>query len=117
MPRMAGWTGGVGRIKSACQEKGLLCHSRSIPFSYFELPEEMTQYEETFSAKRRQQMRRKLLNTEGVEIVRCEKREELPQFIEALFELHYKRWQLDGQEGTFRRKPYEAEFYRQFAEL
>lgn len=120
MPRMAGWTGAMERIKAACEEKGLLHHSRTTVFSYFDLPDSMQLYEESFSSKRRQQMRRKrrkLLNTEGVEVVLCEKLEDLPQFIETLFELHYRRWQLDGQEGAFRRKPYEAEFYRQFSRI
>lgn len=120
MPRMAGWTGAIERIKKACDTKKLLHHSRTVDFSYFDLPVEMKLYEESFSAKHRQQMRRKrrkLLNMEGVEVVLCESPEDLSHFLEALFKLHYRRWQLDGQEGCFRRKPYEAEFYRQFAQI
>ncbi len=117
MPRMAGWTGALTRVVQASQSAGLLHHSRNSPFGYIDLPPEMKLYEERFSSNRRQQMRRKrrkLMSRDGVASIRCEKPEELEWFLNALFDLHYRRWQLEGEIGSFRRKPLMEDFYRRF---
>ncbi|MCU7844762.1 MAG: GNAT family N-acetyltransferase, partial [Candidatus Thiodiazotropha sp. (ex Monitilora ramsayi)] len=81
------------------------------------LPDSIQSFEDGFSAKRRQQLRRnrrKLTNTGGVAIKRCITPEDLPLFTDALFNLHNQRRLLLGDPGCFIRKPAEADFYRNF---
>jgi CelD/BcsL family acetyltransferase involved in cellulose biosynthesis len=44
---------------------------------------------------------RKLNKQFSVRVRRCERLEEVPQFLDYLFELHQKRWELRGKEGSF----------------
>jgi CelD/BcsL family acetyltransferase involved in cellulose biosynthesis len=60
---------------------------------------------------------RRIEKREGVEFVRCEVAEDVPEFLDALFDLHQKRWQVLGLDGCFKRRPAEAIFYRKFAKL
>ena len=43
--------------------------------------------------------------------------EDLPAYLEALFELNHRRWSKEGMVGTFRRKPLERAFYTRFAKV
>jgi CelD/BcsL family acetyltransferase involved in cellulose biosynthesis len=117
MPRISGWNGAFDRITRALESVGLLYHSRQPAFSYFPLPETLEQFEADFSSKRRQQLRRnrrKLMSNPGVEVVFCRTSDELPNFIDSLFELHHQRRMLLGDPGCFIRKPAEAAFYKRF---
>lgn len=117
MPNIAAWTGATERILQACREAGLLCHSRPASFSGFELPKSVNGFLEALSSNMRSVVRRqvkKISGREGVVIDRCMTSESLPDFLQALFDLHYRRWRLKGEEGTFRRKPDERLFYEQF---
>lgn len=118
MPRMSGWSGALERITRAADDASLPWHERPHPFSAVPLPSSLAEYEEGMSSNRRQQMRRKkrkLLGTDGVSIKACERTEDLPAFLDKLFELHHRRRMLLDDPGTFERKPATASFYRAFA--
>lgn len=117
MPNMAGWTGAHERILLACQKEGVRYHVRPRDFSSMELPDNFQSYMESLSPNRRSQLRRqmkKVMGRTGVIITQCQTIEELPPFLDALFELHHRRRSRLGDEGSFRRKPNEALFYREF---
>lgn len=118
MPKCAGWTGAFDMLDQVFQDESLYCNVRFNSFSAFELPEDFETYLKNLSHNRRSQLRRqmkRILGRPGVAIVRCQEIDELPIFLEALFDLHYQRWSMRGEQGTFRRKPSEALFYREFA--
>lgn len=117
MPRMAGWTGALERMLTLCEKAHLPHRYRHNIFSRIELPETMQQFEDAFSPKRRQQLRRQrrnLLSKPGVSVEICSSEKQLGEFLDRLFELHYRRWQTVGQSGSFRRSPELAAFYRDF---
>jgi CelD/BcsL family acetyltransferase involved in cellulose biosynthesis len=117
MPNVASWTGAVDRVLRACQAGGLLWRTRPCDFAAVTLPDTMDAYVRALSANKRQQMkaeRKRFGARPDVVVQRCERSAELPQFLEALLELHHKRWKMQGEEGSFRRKPELADFYQQF---
>jgi CelD/BcsL family acetyltransferase involved in cellulose biosynthesis len=117
MPRMAGWTGAYERIANSAKQAGMLLHAMPSVFSNFALPESLQEFEQGFSAKRRQQMRRNkrnLLSLPGVSIEACSDPADLDSYTEALFDLHHRRRMLLGDSGCFVRRPAEAAFYRNF---
>ncbi|MBZ5567595.1 MAG: GNAT family N-acetyltransferase [Acidobacteriia bacterium] len=118
MPAVSGWTGARERLQRACEKQGFYCHTRAADFACFDLPESWNLYVRALSQNRRQQMRadmKRVMQRPGVTISRCETADQVPRYLDALFDLHYRRWKGEGQEGTFRRKPSEAAFYRCFA--
>ncbi len=117
---VAGWTNVSERITQPAIDGGLQVQTRSTHFSVIKLPSEMSEFDAGFSARRRQQMRRNHRRTsklDGVEFVRCDTAEMIPAFLDALFDLHQKRWQAVGLDGCFKRRPEEASFYREFATM
>ena len=118
MPNVAAWTDATERILQACRETGLLSRTRSASFSGFELPRSVNGFVEALSSNMRSVVRRqvkKISGREGVAFDRCMTTESLPDYLQALFDLHYRRWRRKGEEGTFRRKPEERRFYEEFA--
>jgi len=118
MPYLSGWTGAIERIRDASREAGLLCRSRPAQFAYLELPPSFPEFLAARSQHWRHELRRKerkVFNRADVRFEQCQKEEDLPSFLDGLFELHYLRWQLRGEQGAFRRKPNEALFYKRFA--
>lgn len=117
MPWARGWTGGQPRIVEQAAAAGLFVHTRPRVFSAFDLPESMEAFEQRFSGKRRQQMRRhkrKLLGTEGVAVARCDREGDLHCYLTKLYELHNLRRMLEGDPGTFVRLPLQTCFYESF---
>jgi CelD/BcsL family acetyltransferase involved in cellulose biosynthesis len=117
MPRISGWTGAYERITTAVKEVGMLMRSRSTVFSSFSLPDSLNEFEQQFSAKSRQQLRRKknkLLSSIGISIENCSNESDLEYFIKTLFNLHHRRRMLLDDPGCFIRRPAEAAFYRNF---
>lgn len=115
---VSGWTGAGQRIRLSAERNGLFVRSRACEFTYVDLPAILAEFENRFSAKSRQQLRRnsrRVRDLEGVEIVQCRNEEELADFLGALFDLHQLRWQAVGIDGCFRRKPVEEVFYREMA--
>lgn len=118
LPKVATWNGAHDRIARSAVSNGLGITERDCKFSSIALPDDMQAFEQTFSAKRRQQIRRntrKVFEDDAVEFERCHDAAELPQYLEALMDLHQRRWKAVGQDGVFKRKPLEADFYREFA--
>ncbi len=117
MPDISGWNGACERLTRAADSVGILYRDRTISFSNYALPDSPEKFEASFSAKRRQQLRRKrkqLMSKPGTEIIFCQTEEDLPKFISALFDLHNRRRMLLNDPGCFIRKPAEADFYRIF---
>ena len=118
VPNVSGWNGACERISSACEQEGFFLHERPRDFSSFELPKSIDAYLRSQSQNMRQQVKgdmKRVLGRNGISISRCGSEEELSDFLEALFKLHYLRWKQAGELGTFRRKPAEERFYRLFA--
>jgi CelD/BcsL family acetyltransferase involved in cellulose biosynthesis len=120
LPNVAGWSGAPERITRSLGDAGLNIHTRERRFSVADLGDSLGDFEATIPSKRRQQMRRKtrrIKAIEGVEFVRCTAADQLPEFLDALFDLHQRRWESVGLDGTFRHIPVQEQFYRQFAPL
>jgi CelD/BcsL family acetyltransferase involved in cellulose biosynthesis len=117
IPYAPDWTGASGRISSACHERGFYCHTRPAEFGYSILPENFESFFQSLSRNRRSELRRqqKAVIREGQAVItRCRTKEELNRYLDALFDLHHRRWKNRGEEGSFKRKPAEAAFYRKF---
>jgi CelD/BcsL family acetyltransferase involved in cellulose biosynthesis len=117
-PSVSGWTGARQRITAAPELGGFYAHSRPARFAHIELPPTIEAYERSLSDNRRKQFRTqrsKILGKSGATVTRCASIEELPAYLDTLFELHNARRKLLGEEGTFSRKPDKVRFYRDFA--
>jgi CelD/BcsL family acetyltransferase involved in cellulose biosynthesis len=120
MSNMAGWTGSFDAIVAASRARGLHCHTRPRDFAWFELPPVKETYFRSLSKNKRQQLKaetKRIMERPTVEVLRCESEEHIPMFLEALFELHHRRWQLKGEAGAFREQPLEEGFYRRFTRV
>lgn len=117
MPYIPGWTGAVERILSACVKQRFLCNSRTRQFGHVELPADAMTFFNSLSRNRRSEIRRQqkaVYNSGKIEIRLCHSDDEIEQFIDALMDLHYRRWKSRGEVGTFKRKPTQVTFYRHF---
>jgi len=120
MPYVSGWTGATERIEKACESAGLTCRTRPACFAYLDLPRTFSEFLDARSGHWRHELRRKerkVFSQADVSFDRCNSEDELPAYLDGLFELHFLRWQLKGEQGAFRRKPNEALFYRRFAPI
>ena len=118
MPRMAGWTGARERIVTACGREGFYAHSRPGDFAVVSLPPSMETYTRELSANNRQRLKAnssKVLGRSGISITRCTSETQLSRMLDALFDLHRRRWNERGEEGGFVHRPSLVRFYRQFA--
>lgn len=118
MPYVPHWTGGRDRIRTACADEEFHVSEREVQFGVMSLPSTLDELISSFGTSHRYNTRRDLKRTFGqptTRFLRCLKEEEVPRYLEALFCLHALRWGLEGQPGTFRKKPNEARFYREFA--
>jgi CelD/BcsL family acetyltransferase involved in cellulose biosynthesis len=115
---MAGWTGAPERFEIMRKAAGMYLHERPRTFSSLQLPTSYQEYLESLSGKFRSWIRRRtrqLSAAHKLEFVRCDAREELPAWLDRLFELHSRRWASVGLRGSFERRPRMADFYRTFA--
>lgn len=74
------------------------------PCTKVALPSTWEQYLKQLSAKERGKVGnrlRRLQSRHQVEFRRCERIEDLPRFLEALYLLHQKRWEAKGEPGNF----------------
>jgi CelD/BcsL family acetyltransferase involved in cellulose biosynthesis len=118
MPNIAGWSGALARLRAVAEAGGLLVRTRPIAFGHIDLPVTLAEYENTLSANRRQQIRRKrrnLLKEPSVALSSPDDATQVDGALRDLFRLHHARWMTRGDPGTFERKPMQAEFYRRFA--
>lgn len=118
IPYVPHWTGGRDRIRNACAAAGFHFSEREVPFGVMPLPPTLDELLSSFGTSHRYNARRDLKRTfgrPGTRFLRCREEGEVPGFLDALFRLHSLRWGREGQPGTFRKKPNEARFYREFA--
>ena len=118
LPRVATWTGADSRFKELSKEGHFIYHDREQEFSKVDLPENIDQFYKMLSKNMRSQLKRqrnKLLKNEEIEFIQCREKDKLGEYLDVLFKLHNKRWKSAGIEGTFKKKPEEAAFYRTFA--
>lgn len=120
MPNLAGWTGAFERITNACRKADFLFASRKAEFAFIRFPPTLNDYEDSLPGKMRRQLKRQqkiIFEKERFVFAKCSAEEDLAVFLEALFDLHSRRWRARGGIGTFQKKPEEAIFYREFARL
>jgi hypothetical protein len=118
LPNVASWTGSEVRISRACRAAGLKVHRRDRDFGSRDLPSTYDEVLQSLSSNMRSTLRRqgeKMLAADGCEIVFCERADQLPEMLEALFTLNHQRWQSVGQVGTFVRRTSMRKFYETFA--
>ena len=118
MPNVSGWNGALERTcRSQVPARCACARDRSISATSTS-PRRWPRLENTLSANRRQQIRRKrrnLLKDPDVSLSSATVSTQLDQSLDDLFRLHNARWMTRGDPGTFVRKPMQAEFYRRFA--
>jgi CelD/BcsL family acetyltransferase involved in cellulose biosynthesis len=117
MTNVAGWTGTRERITSACQVEGLKIRCRPRDFAHYSLPDSKEAYLGTLTTNRRSQIGRqvrRVLSREGTGFSRCSRAEDIPRYLDNLFDLNRRRWAALGQEGPFLRRPDAVRFYRHF---
>lgn len=118
MPNVAGWTGAPQRTADACRALNFFSNTRPIQFSGFPFPGCIEDLEKRLTHRRQLRTQRtRILGKPGVSITHCTSATQLSAYLEALFHLHHLRRRTLGDEGTFRRRPDEARFYRRFAPL
>lgn len=119
LTRMSGWDGHKEELVKACNDAGFSHKARTRSFSYFGLPDSYPDFESSLSSNRRQQFRRqakKINANSDITITTCKNKDELPDYLHSLFELHAARREILGDVGTFKRKPQQIEFYKIFTE-
>ncbi len=116
MPRIA--PGAGDSLFSSCNAAGLKAVRREKVFSGMSLPDSIAGFEAELSSNSRsriRRLRRRFAKREGIEFLRCESEADLAGFLDALFDLHQRRWLTVGRDGVFVRKPRERAFYESFA--
>jgi CelD/BcsL family acetyltransferase involved in cellulose biosynthesis len=99
------------------RERGWTHTTNQLPCSTIVLPDNWEAYLHQLPKVERKTFVRKLRRLEEryeVRCRRCTQEDELPNYLEALFQLHQKRWQLRGQRGTFA-SPARRQFYSEVA--
>ena len=112
------WTGGRDRIREVSNDQGFHFSEREVLFGDMPLPASLDELLSSFGSSHRYNTRRDLKRTfekSGTSFSHCRKEEEVPRYLDSLFQLHGLRWGQEGQPGSFRKKPNEARFYREFA--
>jgi CelD/BcsL family acetyltransferase involved in cellulose biosynthesis len=105
---------------AACHRAGLSCRTRPHDFAAFPLPATKDEYFRSLSGNKRQGLKaeaKRISKQSNTEIRRCVNADDLPPFLDALFDLHGRRWNEKGGTGTFKNRPLEIEFYRRFSPI
>lgn len=121
MPRRSSWHGdSLGHIKQACRDHQFEFKTQEHIFSYIDLPNNFESFLGKMSRKRRQHRKgycKKIFCENAAEYVTCSREEDIDDFVNALFELHEKRWLTKGHRGCFARYPAMRRFYREFTPI
>ena len=115
LPNLADWNGTTDAMEAAARAQGLAVRRRPRTFAAMQLPATLDEYRTSLGSNRRSQFKSQQKALGSYETKLCERAEELPEMLEALFALNHRRWSTKGLAGTFVRKPEEAAFYREFA--
>ncbi len=118
-PNIASWTGSLQRLSHCFKQQELLFHrTTDMDFGSVFLPTTWNEYMQKFSRKKRYNLRRlekKTAEKHKIQFNICRHKEDVEMFLDQLFLLHKKRWQMVGQEGAFVRRPLMVNFYRKMA--
>lgn len=115
---ISGRTSAVTRLTRLIPARRAFCRSREAVFSSIALPENIEELDRNMSKSlsllvRRQ--KRKLEQLGRLTINICQHDQEIPLYLDSLFDLHRKRWESVGQQGSFIRRPLMRDFYTGFA--
>ena len=118
LPYVSGWTNAVASLTRINAHNRSFFRLRETVFSSIALPVTIQEYNQNFLGSlypliRRQ--RKKLEQQGRVSIVLCQEEQELALYLDSLFNLHKKRWESLGQQGSFVRRPLMQDFYVGFA--
>jgi CelD/BcsL family acetyltransferase involved in cellulose biosynthesis len=119
-PYVATWTGAHDRLFRAATSSQLLIQEKSAEFSELELPATYQQYLASLSGNARSMLKRRaqqIMKAPGMRFTCCSREEERGAYLDALFELHARRWTAAGLPGSFVRRPAMTEFYREFSRI
>ena len=117
MPNLKGWGENYITTKQLLENsKKLRYNSRPKNFSAFELPKSFDDYLSSLSKSKRTdigQIDRRIskASKNSLELLSCRKKEDINYYLESLLDLHYKRWKIKGQKGSFLRNPKLLSFY------
>lgn len=120
IPRVAGWTGALRRLKLLCAGDPFYIHERRYTFSHVELPNTYEAFFRSLSRNGRSNVQRhtnRLQAAGQVELAMCQNQDELNPMLQRLYELHRQRWSSNGMAGCFEREPRTKRFFDRFAEL
>jgi len=119
IPKINGWNGAKNRLVENATRSNLNHIYRESIFSEFELPKSFSDYLNSFTSKRKSEIKRLFNKAKKLKLVfkHCTSQKELKVYLDALFELHQKRRALYNDPGTFNRKPNEKYFYEAFTPI
>jgi len=115
---ISGTSEAVSRLARLTGGSGAFFRRREIVFSSIALPGTIEEYNQNklgslYFVIRRQQ--KKLEQRGSLSMTLCREEQDLPSYLDNLFDLHAKRWQSVGQKGSFVRRPLMRDFYAGFA--
>jgi CelD/BcsL family acetyltransferase involved in cellulose biosynthesis len=93
---------------------------RLAKFSELKLPATYKEYLASLSGNTRSMLKRRsqqIMQAPGMRFARCARHEERAEYLDALFDLHARRWNAVGLPGCFARRPAMMEFYREFSRV
>lgn len=108
----------VSHFRTGAHQRGWILEERTSPHVIIDLAPSWKAVLAGVSTKARwaaTYMERNLPSAGAVESRTCTRRDELPYFFNALYDLHGERWSARGQSGKFR-DPVRRLFYQQLAE-
>jgi CelD/BcsL family acetyltransferase involved in cellulose biosynthesis len=118
LSKMAGWTGTIDLLRRTSEQLGLFMRERPVDFATVDLPDNHAAWLQGLSKNRRgylRRMTRQLFESHDAQHVCPTRGEDLTELMEALFDLHGKRWRSLGEPGTFVRSPRKKAFYQRMA--
>ena len=120
MRRVAGWGNADMRLLSAFKPNRLNVNIRKTEFAAFDLPTDFSTFEQGLASRQRSSVRKAIrdaFHSPECSLKLCRSSNDVPKYLEALFRLHFARWQIKGQIGAFEKSPAEAKFYEIFAPI
>lgn len=118
LPNISGWTGALDRLNKVFGQPLAFHRSRPASFSCISLPDTFDNYLAAFSGNFRATLKRqekKIYSSGEISFEVCDCLEDVSSFLDALFEMHGKRWESVGQKGAFVRRPLMKKFYELFS--
>jgi len=117
---ISGHTNAVSRLTRVIPVRRAFSRSREAVFSSITLPDNIEELDRNMSRSlsllvRRQ--KRKLEQLGRLSINICQREQEISLYLDSLFNLHKKRWESVGQQGSFVRRPLMRDFYAGFAAM